>query len=449
MTNYTTNFNLEKYQNGDAANLNDQYNASMDIIDNNLYKINTNANTAGGKATQALETAQNNAKNLTALGVTSTETATQLKNTIKTTTTTANNALNIAQTNKSNITDINNNLTGINNNLTGIHNNLTALHANNVTDANNLYNIIIKPRLTNPYNSKIVCIGDSYGQGYTSTNEATKNPYAIMGRTLNATIYNYSDGGAGFIAKSTNTHRNYNDQINYAATQISNTNNIDFIMITGGQNDTSNVTSAVINTLQNAHNKFPNAQIVVYPCQWTAYQVWDTLLKRYAEISNGVTQSGLARFAEYGYELNLGEWQNISDDNKHPNDTGYEVMGTKFASVLQGGYGGCTKTLSPLTYSANVTGTARDLCTLDHGTITVQAHLTVRTTLNGGTNLFEVPKFIVINDDTALYKYNGTNKNNGPSLTGYKNPTRTTNGVIYTPYGTIAQEIFLSFTQHI
>nr|DAX10587.1 MAG TPA: hypothetical protein [Caudoviricetes sp.] len=442
MTDYTNNFNLEKYQTGDAANLNDQYNASMDIIDDNLYKINTNANTAGGKATQALETAQNNNKNLTALGVTDTETAAQLKNKIdttatnlETTTTKANNALNIAQTNEANIT--------------AIDNNLTALHVNNVTDANNLYNIIIKPRLTNPYNSKIVCIGDSYGQGYMSSNEATKNPYAIMGRILNATIYNYSDGGAGFIAKSTNVHRNYNDQIDYAATQVPNTNDIDFIMITGGQNDTSDVTSAVINTLQNAHTKFPNAQIVVYPCQWTAYQVWETLLKRYAEISNGVTQSGLARFAEYGYELNLGEWQNISNDNKHPNDTGYKVMGSKFASVLQGGYGGCTKTLSPLTYAANVTGTAKDLCTLDHGTITVQAHLTVKTTLNGGANLFETPKFIVINDDTALYKYNGTNKNNGPSLTGLRNPTRTTNGVIYTPYGTIAQEIFLSFTQHI
>lgn len=101
MTDYTNNFNLEKYQTGDAANLNDQYNVSMDIIDDNLYKINTNANTAGGKATQALETAQNNNKNLTALGVTDTKTATQLKNKIDTTATnlattteTANNATN-------------------------------------------------------------------------------------------------------------------------------------------------------------------------------------------------------------------------------------------------------------------------------------------------------------------------------------------------------------------
>ena len=40
MTDYTANFNLEKYQTGDAANLNDQYNASMDIIDVSDLKSN-------------------------------------------------------------------------------------------------------------------------------------------------------------------------------------------------------------------------------------------------------------------------------------------------------------------------------------------------------------------------------------------------------------------------
>lgn len=442
MTYYTTNFNLEKYKTGDAANLNDQYNASMDIIDDNLYKINTNANTAGGKAAQALETAQNNTKNLTALGVTDIATATQLKNTIK--------------TNKSNITDINNNLTGINNNLTGIknnitgiNNNLTALHANNVTDASNLYDIIIKQRLANPYNSKIVCIGDSYGQGYKSSNEATKNPYAVMGRLLNAIIYNYSDGGAGFIATSNNTHKNYNDQVNYAATQVPNTNDIDFVMITGGQNDTSDVTSAVIKTLQNAHQKFPNAKIIVYPCQWTAYQVWDTLLFRYAEICSGVTQSGCATFVEYGYELNLGEWQWISSDDKHPNDEGYEVMGKKFASVMQGGYGGNTKSLRPLAYGKNVTGSSRDIVTLDHGTLTVQMNLKISAPLSASSSLAWLPKFIVINDNTAIYKFCVSNKGESPKAIGYTNPDRNNNGKIYTPWGSEALDMFVSFTQHV
>lgn len=449
MTDYTNNFNLEKYQTGDAANLTDQYNVSMDIIDDNLYKINTNANTAGGKAAQALETAQNNNKNLTALGVTDTETATQLKNKIdttatnlKTTTTTANNALNTAnnalntaRTNETNITAINNNL--------------DALHANNVSDATNLYNIIIKPRLTNPYNSKIVCIGDSYGQGYMSSNEATKNPYAIMGGLLNATIYNYSDGGSGFIAKGNNTNRTYNDQVNYAATQVPNTNDIDFIMITGGQNDASNVTSAVTSTLQNAHQKFPNAKIIVYPCQWTAYQIWESLLLRYAEICTGVTQSGCATFVEYGYELNLGEWQWIASDNKHPNDAGYEVMGAKFASVMQGGYGGNTKTLPPLSYGTNVTGSNKDIVTLDHGTLTVQMNLKIRAALNASSVIAWLPKFIIINDTTAMYKYCATNKGETPKIIGYNNPDKNTDGKIYTPYGTEALDMFVSFTQHV
>ena len=124
MTDYTTNFNLEKYQTGDAANLTDQYNASMDIIDDNLYKINSNANTAGGKATQALETAQNNNKKLAALGITDTATATTLKNKIDDTNTTADTALNLAQTNKTAVTAINANL--------------TALHANSVSNATDL-----------------------------------------------------------------------------------------------------------------------------------------------------------------------------------------------------------------------------------------------------------------------------------------------------------------------
>ena len=46
MTDYTTNFNLEKYQTGDAANLNDQYNASMDIIDEAIKSVSDKADLA-------------------------------------------------------------------------------------------------------------------------------------------------------------------------------------------------------------------------------------------------------------------------------------------------------------------------------------------------------------------------------------------------------------------
>ena len=46
MTVYTTNFNLEKYQTGDAANLNDQYNGSMDKIDEAIKSVSDKADLA-------------------------------------------------------------------------------------------------------------------------------------------------------------------------------------------------------------------------------------------------------------------------------------------------------------------------------------------------------------------------------------------------------------------
>ena len=155
MTDYTTNFNLEKYQTGDAANLNDQYNAAMDIIDVNLYKINTNANIAGGKATQALETAQNNTQNLTALGVTNTQTATQLKTKINNTAETAQN-----NTNK-----------------------LTALGVTNTSTATQLKNRINDTYTKNESDNRylpiptvqdtLIAIGDSYFEGFRTTTPAT------------------------------------------------------------------------------------------------------------------------------------------------------------------------------------------------------------------------------------------------------------------------------------
>lgn len=108
MASTTDNFNLDLYDTGDPAALTDQYNSAIRTIDATLLTINGNATTALNNATTAL----NNAKqaitetqtinnNLTALGVTDSNTASTLKNKIDTTasglavtTETANNALN-------------------------------------------------------------------------------------------------------------------------------------------------------------------------------------------------------------------------------------------------------------------------------------------------------------------------------------------------------------------
>lgn len=258
MTDYTTNFNLEKYQTGDAANLNDQYNATMDIIDDNMYKINTNANTAGGKATQALETAQNNTKNLTALGVTDTTTATQLKNKIDTT------ATNLVTT-----TETANNTA----------NNLNALGANTVENATNLKNRINNTYTKNESDNRylkipntqdtLIAIGDSYFEGFRTTTPTTDSMIAVASQLLGLTCHNFAVGGTGFHNGDTTGDNTFSKQLNKAATRITDKTRIKYVVIGGGRNDPDSLTyNEVADTLTKAKTLFPNSEICFIPMLW-------------------------------------------------------------------------------------------------------------------------------------------------------------------------------------
>lgn len=256
MTDYTNNFNLEKYQTGDAANLNDQYNASMDIIDNNLYKINTNANTAGDKATQALETAQNNTKNLTALGITDTTTAA----TSKTSWDKAAPALETAQNNK---------------------NMLSALGVNNTNNANELKNKITNTETkTNRnaqtitqsigFNDNIVVIGDSWVDGYYNGAKHNQDSpanaiYDILRPTTHQTL---GTSAGGFYASGDDG--TFLDRWN----AVTDKQHVDRVIIIGGQNDASVMLNNIalssidnsINTLLNTiRTEAPNAIIDIFP----------------------------------------------------------------------------------------------------------------------------------------------------------------------------------------
>lgn len=258
MTSYTTNFNLEKYQTGDAANLNDQYNASMDIIDDTMYKINTNANTAGGKATQALETAQNNTKNLTALGVTDTTTATQLKNKIDTT------ATNLVATTKT---------------ANNAANNLNALGANTVENATKLKNRIndtyTKKESDNRYlqipntQDTLVAIGDSYFEGFRTTTPATDSMIVVASRLLGLTCHNFAVGGTGFHNGDTTGDNTFSKQLNKAAAQITDKTRVKYVVIGGGRNDPDSLTyNEVADTLTKAKQLFPDSEICFIPMLW-------------------------------------------------------------------------------------------------------------------------------------------------------------------------------------
>lgn len=393
MTDYTTNFNLEKYQTGDAANLTDQYNASMDIIDDNLYKINSNANTAGGKAAQALETAQNNNKNLTALGVTDTKTATQLKNKIDTTATTANNASTTA--NKASTT-ANNALTLAQNNnsaITAIDANLTALHANSVNDATNLYNTVQKIdgiysniELKRKTYTNIAIIGDSisYGTGASSLTMSWANQFkTYIGAD---TVQNMAQDNAGYVNKPT-----FLSQLQ----AVNNKTKITHIIIAGGANDklqtTTDITNAVKNTLQYALTNFPNAEIHVAPVVLGVngmFRYHANIPQTLNAIEEAIAQTPNVHEIQYAWEWLNGreDWASTSDtsmDAIHPNDNGQKQLLRLFAESL------FTNNSIHNNWKTSVTGTD------NHGQI-----LNSESVCNNGIYTFNC-QFKVVNNHTA------------------------------------------------
>ena len=251
MTDYTTNFNLEKYQTGDAANLNDQYNASMDIIDDNLYKINTNANTAGGKATQALETAQNNTKNLTALGVTDTATATQLKTKINNTTETTQN-----NTNKLTALGVTDTATA-----TQLKNRINDTYTKNESDNRYLPTPTVQDTL--------IAIGDSYFEGFRTNTPATDSMIAVASRLLGLTCHNFAVGGTGFHNGDSTGDNTFSKQLDKAAARITDKTSVKYVVIGGGRNDPDSLTyNEVADTLNKAKQLFPDSEICFIPMLW-------------------------------------------------------------------------------------------------------------------------------------------------------------------------------------
>lgn len=275
MTAYTPNFNLEKYTSGDAANLNDQYNVSMDIIDTNLYKVNTNASNALNTANQAITQVKATNDNLTALGVTNETTATALKNKIDTTasnlavtTETANNA-------KSNL------------NALGITDTATAETTKNrwnkaaeqaEINKNNISTLNIKTNqnaqiITQAigYNDNIVVIGDSWVDGYYQRakhlNDSPANAiYDILKPTTKQTL---GTSAGGFYA--TGDDGTFLDRWN----TVTDKQHVNRVIIIGGQNDANKMLNnntpiasidSSINTLLNTiRTDAPNAIIDIFP----------------------------------------------------------------------------------------------------------------------------------------------------------------------------------------
>lgn len=416
MTDYTTNFNLEKYTTGDAANLNDQYNASMDIIDTNLYKVNTNASNALNTAKQAITEIQTTNGNLAALGVTDENTATTLKNKIdKTasnlavTTETANNA--VSNLNALGITDTNTaetTKTRWNTAADQAEINKNSISALNIKTDQNAQ--IITQAIG--YNDNIVVIGDSWVDGYYSgAKHLIDSPanaiYDILKPTTKQTL---GTSAGGFYA--TGDDGTFLDRWN----AVTDKQHVNRVIIIGGQNDANimlnnnvpltSIDNSINTLLNTIHTEAPNAIIDIFPmclakgesmnrrnAKWTVapdyrQQVYNLFATK-RDIPNVVIHEGAYRAGVWASRAADG---GDDGDGAHLSKGGYSAVGHAMGSCILHG-ATFFPTQSGFPNESQINGTWNNISIFEtNGILSIQYNVTCANTQKNGDRIFKIAK---------------------------------------------------------
>lgn len=185
-----------------------------------------------------------------------------------------------------------------------------------------------------------VFIGDSFMAPTTSYPQ--KLAY-FTAQLMGWTMYNYAYGGSGWVDEAS-ASMNFYHQIQKAAQQIAiPVADVDYIVIGGGFNDWNDPTpltysqlySAAVQTIKEARDQFPNAQIIAIPMMFRNYGVDVHMHDLYAAIVAGIAASGVAvKVIEGAYMWQLG-FKNV--DGVHPTVDLYKIMAQYVASKVMGG----------------------------------------------------------------------------------------------------------------
>ena len=399
MTEYTNNYGLNKYSDGDAANLRDQYNASMDIIDGKLKTASDNAQNAVNASTQNTSKINDINDNLSALHADTAENAGSLYEKIVTASSNAQNAVDASAQNAKNIAAINNNL--------------NALHADTAENAGSLYEKIVTAE-TSLRNTPIVFIGDSITQGYGATNPGEDRWPKLLCDYYNATQVNHAVGGSGFTVNGSQANGRFDIQ----AQTCANDNSFDHslvrcVFIAGGVNDgavssyatADQVATACVSIVRNA---FPNAKI------YAIIGLSGSL--KYGGHSAGNTPI-VSRLKYYNHLIDLFKNLNCatvpgwlvyslnsiyqSADCLHPNTKGYRLIAGTIINLMNGGVFHPQSQGWTWTLTNNSNNTSYLNISLDEGSMNINTRLdyTVKEGDEGaGTRRVSVAKLISLPD---------------------------------------------------
>jgi len=415
MVSTTDNFNLDLYDSGDPANLNDQYNAAMHTIDSTLLTINTNASNALQKTTElktSLDTVSAQATaatdNLTALGITDTTTAATSK-------TAWDEAASRAENN-------NNLLSALGVKTTDDATELKTTIATTESKADRNARIITQ---STGFNNNIVVIGDSWVDGYYSgakhKDDSPANAiYDILRPTTKQTL---GTSAGGFYASG--------DDGTFLGrwNAVTDKQHVDRVIIIGGQNDAtvmlnnnvplSSIDNSINTLLNTIRTEAPNAIIDIFPmclaigasmnrqnAKWSVapdyrQQVYNLFATK-RNIPNVVIHEGAYR---------AGVWASLASDGGDGNDGahlskgGYSVVGHAMGNCILHGTT-FFPTQSGYPNNSQINGTWNNVSIFEtNGVLSIQYNIKCTGTQKNGDRIFQIAKQFSVGESIFYRDY--------------------------------------------
>ena len=137
-----------------------------------------------------------------------------------------------------------------------------------------------------------VGIGDSYFEGFRTTNPPQDNMFKGACDILGLTAKNYAEGGAGFKKQGHSAGTTFLTQIQQAAYELRNDlSRIKYVIIAGGRNDNRDLPASIAyDTINTARQKFPYSKIIVIPMMYDKEYIRVPYYGNYCTIANAAQQ---------------------------------------------------------------------------------------------------------------------------------------------------------------
>lgn len=226
----------------------------------------------------------------------------------------------------------------------------------------------INTKKADVFSGKIVCIGDSYLQGYTP--DGTVESWGEKIKKIYPNTVIKAEGGAGFhnVGQNGNTFKGLIDNMSVD-------DSVTLVLIGGCYNDsisTALTRIEVYNTFKSAFAKFPNAKVYAINMgvgtKLNPYGKYNTswCLTQVCASYNKCLTMDITNFLKSSYS------NNFASDGIHPNNMGQEIIANSIINILHGNENKSIlgRTTLTGTLSENVSATIKDFVFENCGDVT-------------------------------------------------------------------------------